>query len=203
MSTDKKKARGRVFARTERAARIAAVPRRVGPLLLEPLVEGFPRGERPVLLRSFHRRPLTPDNRHRDTPLSARACTEVLYAQGLEVSGGLRTRRLGGGRAARGRTYSQAPHTDHCDNNPRHKRQPNEHWQRAQPCKLCKVFRAARVNSFRRSPGDADALAHPRLGRPPRPRRPYLRRTDRSDDGRHKKVDGHSEPFCQDCRETE
>ena len=54
---------------------------------------------------------------------------------------------------------------------------------------LCKAFRAARVNSLRRLPGDADALAHPRLGRPPRPRRPYLRRTDRSDDGRNKKVD--------------
>ena len=68
---------------------------------------------------------------------------------------------------------------------------------------LCKVFRAVRVNSLRRLPGDADALAHPRLGRPPRPRRPYLHRTDRSDDGRNKKVDGHSEPLCQDCRETE
>ena len=53
--------------------------------------------------------------------------------------------------------------------------------------KLRKAFRAARVISLRRLPGDADALAHPRLGRPPRPRRPYLRRADRSDDGRNKK----------------
>ena len=130
LSCPQQKKREGVFLHAPNARR--ASPPCLGewvPCSLNPLWKAFRAVKAPSFcaLSTAARSPLTTDT----TTLphqQEHAHTRVLYVQGLEVSGGLRTRRLGGGRAARGRTCSQAPHTDHCDNNTRHKRQPNEHW---------------------------------------------------------------------------